>query len=203
MKAKNAAVGALTGSITGMIDFVLKSGPAFVKLFSPGTMVLFTDAMDNLGASIGSALVPLFEMARDTINALNAQLTNIAPIISRVMASFAPVFAKVNEIIGAMQPIFETWASYIEMIASYVEPVMMSLGNVIMKLIPMVGELFQALTELAGELLGVFDGAGDALQGFLDGFLSVVGKIKGLTYVGGHGRRVINLLEVGQGLRPR
>jgi hypothetical protein len=52
-------------------DAAFSKVKALVGLFSPGTVQLFQQAVDNLGAAFGSALTPIIEMATDIIREMN------------------------------------------------------------------------------------------------------------------------------------
>ena len=185
--------------MANLVGDVVKAAPAFVQLFSPGTMKLFGDAIDNVGAAIGSMLAPLFDMARGPINALNAQLTNIAPLLQKAFAAFAPVFNKATQIIEALQTTFETLAEMMSKSLEASVPIMLAIGDAIIKIIPLVGEFVSAIAMLGDEIRECFEGGGDAIKDFFEGFMGVIGKIvRGLTFVITIAAALIALLREGK-----
>ena len=95
-----ASIAALAITIN-LAEREFKKLESFVRLFNPATVDLFHQALNNLGATIGRAFVPIFQIATE----LTRQYTSaLAPIMERlvpIMQQFGQAFG--NLISGAIQ----------------------------------------------------------------------------------------------------
>lgn len=95
-----AAIAVLAISVN-LAEREFKKLESFVRLFNPATVDLFHQALNNLGATIGRAFVPIFQVATE----LTRQYTSaLAPIMERlvpIMQQFGQAFG--NLLSGAIQ----------------------------------------------------------------------------------------------------
>jgi hypothetical protein len=164
----------VTSGMTGFYDSLSGAGSQmgqFVSLFSPGLVLPFQQALRDLGALIGSALAPAFEV--------------LTEVTKEVGASMAPVFGRLAEVI---RPIVQLAGGVLLRIVKAVSDAMQTLAPIVETavrfLVPVVDGLFslgEAISVVITSLLGGFaDGLDPKKNGFVafaEGFKSILQKL--------------------------
>lgn len=87
-----AAAAAALGLVVVAINIVQEAfnkAKEWVNLFNPGVIMAFQHALDNLGATIGRAFVPVFQMMIGVVRSMTAMLAPIMAQLAPVMKEFA------------------------------------------------------------------------------------------------------------------
>lgn len=132
--AKIAAVGAIAAAAIGALVVAVQTAEQmfnkmreWVNLFNPGVIQMFQYAMDNLGATIGRAFVPIFT---EMIGIVRLLTSILAPIIQQLV----PIVKQFAEIMGGM-------------LTTYVQ----NFGSLLRGLLPVI-EVFTSVFKVVGEL---------------------------------------------------
>ena len=134
-----AALGALAVS-ANIVEQQFKKLEGFVRLFNPGITDRFQQSLDNLGATIGSAFVPVFQAATEVVRRWTS-------ILAPVMASLTPIIRQFSDILG-----------------NILVKALTQLGSVLNALVPIVSILLEGFSLISEILLNVFNSIGQFIR---------------------------------------
>lgn len=116
-----AALGVLVVAVNILQDGFRKLA-GFVQLFNPGVITQFQYAMDNMGATIGRAFVPIFQ--------------NMTEVVRRFTSMLAPVM-------GTLLPVVERFSG---IFSNVLVSVLTQYANVMRSMIPLISQTLERMT---------------------------------------------------------
>jgi hypothetical protein len=110
------ALGAMTIA-TNVVEQKFRQFEGYARLFNPGVVIQFQHALDNLGATIGRAFTPMFQIATQVVRQWSATLAPVmaalAPIVREVSVIFAnilnPFLRQLGNLLQSSLPIFRVF----------------------------------------------------------------------------------------------
>jgi hypothetical protein len=155
-----AVLGPLAG-VTKQFDGLIGAIAPFVSALNPGAMALLNDAMRNLQATVGQALLPVVEVLTDVFNQASGAL-------GPVMRELAPVAAKFAQVLtAAVIPEIEFLASVLDLLAPAFE-VLIDLMKPYQEILALA---YKALAVFVDILKGVF---GTGFKAVFEQFMGVI-----------------------------
>jgi methyl-accepting chemotaxis protein len=137
-----AALGILVVA-TGVLEREFHKLEGLVRLFNPAVILIFQQALDNLGATIGRAFVPLFqdltEVTRQYAAILKPIIANLLPLIQQLSDIFA------NLLLGVLRQVGNLLTS----LASALKP----MSDVVLVIVNTLIGLFNATTLITRGLI--------------------------------------------------
>lgn len=125
-----AAIGVMVVGIN-LAEREFQKLQSLVKLFNPAVIQTFQFALDNLGATIGRAFVPMFQAAtgvvREWTAALAPVIQQLTPVIQQLSDGFREIasnlFRTLAGVLRAMIPLVQRWGEQLLLIAQIGEPI--------------------------------------------------------------------------------
>ncbi len=165
----------------GLVDAFQSMGSAmmpFVQALSPSAVMVFQQAMRDLNAVVGVALMPVF-------NALTAAVRQTADTLLPISKQLQPIFASLaSTALSMLQPALQAFAQVME---SLVMPALSFFAELMKGMVPIfqaAGAVFTAVTKTIGQVLsGLF---GDT-KGFLSGFQAAMKSLANAAVIAAGG----------------
>lgn len=95
-----------------------------VKLFNPGIVQMFQFALDNLGATIGRAFVPVIQVATSVVREWTAALAPVIQSLVPILQQFSDAFG--NLLAGALRNLASVLQSMLPMLSQWFEVLQLS-----------------------------------------------------------------------------
>lgn len=131
-----AALGVMVVAVQ-LAEHQFRKLEGFVRLFNPGVVTTFRHAMDNLGATIGRAFIPVFQNATEVVRQwagiLAPVMSQLAPVIKAVSDLMANTLMRALTQLGAVFraaiPIFKVFMEVFGLVAEVATAVFNALGQ--------------------------------------------------------------------------
>ena len=118
-----AAIGVLVVGIN-LAEREFQKIVGLVKLFNPAVVQAFQFALDNLGATIGRAFVPVIQVAAAVVREWTAALAPVIQALVPIMQRFSEAFG--NLLAGSMQTFGSVLQSMLPMLTQWLEVLQLS-----------------------------------------------------------------------------
>ena len=149
-------------SISGKFESLADPFRKFVEALSPGEVTLFDLAMRNLNATIGLAVIPVFQI-------LSEAVTRAAGILQPAMEKLAPVFADLtNAVVNLLLSGLRGFVFYLEILT----PILKILSGVIEELT----EIYSAFYEVFLVVVNIFKDLYPIMSGLV-ALLTPIGQL--------------------------
>lgn len=134
------------------IEKVVATSEKFVQALNPGIIIVFNQALRDLQATIGQALVPLFEVLANTIREVSA-------IISPAMLALAPIFRQLAEIASKLIVAFATlFADRLQALVPILQ-ILTDVFSVVVSVIRVLIAIFDIFTSILSPLIALISGS--------------------------------------------
>jgi len=186
------AVGAIGGAAVAAVQGVVQMGEAmmqFVGKANPAAVMMFTNALEDVQAVIGNALVPVFNMVTQIVRMAGDTLATFVGMLGEAGATIAqaiiPIFEILFEVLGrigqAVGRVYQAVAPALAAIYGVVGAVLGAIQPILDLLIDLVGGILAgAFQELAWVIKGIAP--------IITGIVGVIGDVfswiaKGVRYL--------------------
>jgi len=164
MLGKVAAIAGVAGAALGvfvvginMAEREFQKIVGLVKLFNPGVVQMFQFALDNLGATIGRAFVPVVQAATGVVREWTAALAPVIQRLTPIMQEFSGIIGNLvanaaralGQVLQSMVPLVRQWLQSFQLLLQVGEPLRAQVA-IFIRGIAIIG---QVLYEMSG--LGV------------------------------------------------
>lgn len=174
MPSITGAMSNLLGPITSLTDQTRQ----FVQALSPGTILAFDQAMQNLNATIGVAFEPIFQIFADTLARIASTLAPtfeaLRPIVEQLAASLSE---RLLTVVVTLANVFEALMPFVKLAADLYQ----AMNPLIQAAVAILGALIESLLRFLAGLFGGADGMQDFARQLRDAIRDMVTAI--LTFV--------------------
>jgi hypothetical protein len=180
----------VAGAVVGAFQSIISSSVGFVEAFAPSNVLVLNQAIGDLTATIGMALVPVVQAASGFISefgsALLPVMEQLRPVVQQLADTFTKVagmaLANLQPVFDALVPLGEAFAAVWEATAELLEP-FMAIGAIINEITGAALKIFALLIkELVRELqpiITLFRMVGDVLRAVTAVFGAVMDSLIG------------------------
>lgn len=157
----SGAFGKILGPVTsavGAITELASKISVFVAAFSPTTMAMFNDALENVNATIGVALAP-------TVEVLTGTLREFSGILDPLMRQLEPLFTQMAELLGQA---LTTSLRLVASVLSLLTPVLQAVLDAYSAMYQIVFSLVDILTAVVRTFQSLIGSVDSGFQAMMD-----------------------------------
>jgi len=176
------AIGAMVASVNIAQD-AFQQLTNYVRLFNPGVIVIFQQALDNLGATIGRAFVPLFTDMTVVVRQFTAALAPVMQALVPIMQQFADTIgnilvASIQQFASVLNALIPSINAFLEVMGG-ISQVFLLVINIVADIIKIAAPLMRLFYELSGMgtmvriLTRVFEALNEVMKVF-DAIIEIV-----------------------------